>query len=174
MLSKKELRTKILEERNQLTSIQVVFSQIEVIKKIKEDPNFIRSKYIGLYIPIKNEMDLNEIAIKFPDKIFSYPTVEGDSLVFYTPVEESHYKKSNFGVIEVVKGKNVTSQLEYVIVPAVSMNSNNYRLGYGKGYFDRFFQENKEIIKVGVCYRFAVTDFKNEDHDIPLDYYFTE
>ncbi|NLK12083.1 MAG: 5-formyltetrahydrofolate cyclo-ligase [Candidatus Phytoplasma sp.] len=174
MLSKKELRTKILEERNQLTSIQVVLAQTEVIKKIKEDPNFIKSTYIGLYNPIKNEMDLNEITRKFPDKIFSYPTVEGDDLVFYTPIEESHYKKSNFGVIEVVKGENVTNQLEYVIVPAVSMNLKNYRLGYGKGYFDRFFQKNKEIIKVGVCYRFAVTDFENEKHDIPLDYYFTE
>lgn len=172
MLSKKELRETFLEKRNQLTSIEVVLSQAEVIKAIKEDPNFINSKYIGLYMPINNEMDLNEIKKHFPNKVYAYPTVEKNELVFYSEQEDSYYSKSNFGVIEIQEGVNVTDKLEYILVPAIAMSPTHYRLGYGKGYFDKFFKNKDKVIKVGICYKFAVTNFETENHDIQLNYSF--
>ena len=58
------------------------------------------------------------------------------------------------------------------IVPAIVVSKNKNRIGYGGGYFDKYFSINKVISKkICIAYDFQIIDhFEGECHDIKLDY----
>ena len=49
------------------------------------------------------------------------------------------------------------------------MNGRGYRLGYGKGFYDKFLRGRPEILKVGLGYSFQLSEFNEDGWDIPLD-----
>ena len=63
-----------------------------------------------------------------------------------------------------------------MILPIVGFDERKNRLGYGKGYYDRYLQKNMEIIKMGIA--FECQKWENgipyENTDIPLDIIITE
>lgn len=60
------------------------------------------------------------------------------------------------------------------IVPGFSFDPEGYRLGYGKGYYDRFLSKYSEI-KIGICYNNCVAPkLPHGRFDVPVDYLFTE
>lgn len=66
--------------------------------------------------------------------------------------------------------------LDLVITPGVVFSKDFYRIGYGGGYYDKFF-DNSQIVakKLSLCYDFQVVDkVTHEDHDIQIDKIITE
>ena len=58
-----------------------------------------------------------------------------------------------------------------IIVPGLAFSKDGYRLGYGKGHFDRYINNNKDILTVGVCLKEQVIDnFPIELHDQKLNF----
>ena len=65
-------------------------------------------------------------------------------------------------------------EVEVAIVPAVAMNNKKYRLGYGKGYYDKFLK-NKDILKIAVVNSEFVIDVDYQDEwDVCFDIIVTE
>ena len=63
---------------------------------------------------------------------------------------------------------------KFCVVPLVGINSKGFRLGYGKGCYDRFFANHTNIYKIGLCFDCQLAEFREEPHDIPLDCCVTE
>lgn len=60
------------------------------------------------------------------------------------------------------------------VVPGIAFDKNGYRLGYGKGYYDRFLKKTA-LVSVGLCYNELVVEkIPNEKYDIPVDYIITQ
>ena len=73
------------------------------------------------------------------------------------------------GEIEIEK-----DQLYLMIVPLVGYNQNNYRLGYGGGYYDRYLK-NYNGYTIGLAYTFQyLKDYQPEFFDIPLNQIITD
>ena len=71
-------------------------------------------------------------------------------------------------------GQAVFPDLDVVIVPIVAYDKNKYRLGYGKGYYDRFLS-TVDALKIGIAYKVQeVEDVFHETHDIKLDFIVNE
>ena len=66
--------------------------------------------------------------------------------------------------------------LDLIITPAVAFDTDKYRIGYGAGYYDRFFASlKKDIIKIGVGFdEQLVQEVPREPHDIRLNYVLTD
>jgi len=65
--------------------------------------------------------------------------------------------------------KSSPEKVDIVVVPAVAFDLQGHRLGYGKGYYDRFLKKTKAV-KVGVAYDFQIVEkLPAEQHDIPVD-----
>lgn len=61
------------------------------------------------------------------------------------------------------------------IVPGLAFDTLGYRLGYGKGYYDRFLNSAPEMTKVGICYcACTLNQLNHGKFDIPVDYLVTE
>ena len=60
---------------------------------------------------------------------------------------------------------------ELIIIPGLAFSKDGYRLGYGKGHFDRYLNNNRDILTVGVCLKEQLIDnFPIESHDRKLNF----
>lgn len=86
-------------------------------------------------------------------------------------------KEGSFGVREpeISNSVKVTDfENSICLVPAIAYDRLGYRLGYGKGYYDRFL-ENYAFISIGLCYNELVVEKLPADkYDVPVDKIITE
>ena len=84
-------------------------------------------------------------------------------------------EKGSFGILEPSQnGKIFTQKIDLMIVPGISFDKERNRLGYGKGYYDRFLACNKTF-KIGVCFEETRCESLTCDkHDIKMDLVITD
>ncbi len=107
------------------------------------------------------------------------PRCESNSNVmnFYYINSYSDLESGYFGISEPKNScemvDNTTNSI--CIVPAICFDAMGYRIGYGKGFYDRFFSENKCFLKVGLSYSdFVIDKIFSDDNDISVDIIITE
>ena len=155
------------------------------IKTAQTLSNIIQEKVLSLtevinadtfmvYKSLKTEVYTDRIIKELlsQNKIVAYPITVGNDMVAGVPCGND-YKKSSLGVLEPSK-YTVLESPSVVIVPIVACDRNLNRIGFGKGYYDRYLKD-KSAIKIGICYDFQVVDkiIPNKT-DIPLDIIITE
>ena len=68
-----------------------------------------------------------------------------------------------------------TTQLHLIVVPGIAFDCKGYRLGYGKGFYDRFLAECSHAIPIGLAYQIQVVeDTFPQAWDVPVKHIFTE
>ena len=68
-----------------------------------------------------------------------------------------------------------TTELQLIIVPGIAFDCKGYRLGYGKGFYDRFLAECSHAIPIGLAYQIQVVeDTFPQVWDAPVKHIFTE
>jgi len=104
-------------------------------------------------------------------KTVCVPRTEGEKM-FAVPYS-AELEKSKFGTFEPTHGEDMPC--EVALVPLLFADRRGVRLGYGGGFYDRYFAEHKDTVKAGVCYEGQIKEaLWGEEHDIPLDYLLTE
>lgn len=97
------------------------------------------------------------------------PRVEGENIV---PVPYGETRKDAFGVEEPT-GQAYSGEIDVTVVPLLAVNERGFRIGYGKGFYDRYLK-NRKTRKVGLGYSFQIENFKEDLWDEPLDEFLTE
>ena len=96
---------------------------------------------------------------------------------FYYITSTADLEKGSFGVLEPVPARCRRVPPEKTglcIVPGLSFDAQGYRLGYGKGYYDRFLAGFKGVT-VGICYAGCVQwNLPHGYYDKPVDVLITE
>lgn len=103
------------------------------------------------------------------DKKVFLPRVEGENIV---PVPYGETRKGAFG-IEEPAGQAHSGEIDVTVAPLLAVNERGYRIGYGKGFYDRFLKE-RHTRKVGLGYSFQIENFTEDAWDEPLDEFLTE
>ncbi|MBQ8782883.1 MAG: 5-formyltetrahydrofolate cyclo-ligase [Clostridia bacterium] len=103
------------------------------------------------------------------------PRVYKDTMTFYQIFNTEELVKGSFGIKEPVTGTVYDGSKAVCIVPGLAFDKSGNRLGYGKGYYDRFLCNNPNLIKVGFCAKccFAEEIF-TQSNDIPMNYIFVD
>jgi len=128
-------------------------------------------KVVAFYCPIRGEIDPESAAKAFVANggTVVYPRVEGQSMVMAC----GKMQKGAFGIIEPT-GTAYDGQVDAVVVPLLAVDKHGNRLGWGKGYYDKYLQ-GKTCRKIGICYDFQVMDeIEASVWDEPLDVVVTE
>jgi len=147
-----------------------------VVKQLSSLIEHRKAKVIMLYIPLKIEINISTLIIKLrkDKKIVLVPFMEGKSfrLVKY----RLPLKIKKFGVKEPNNSNRYNKKIDLAIVPILGTDSTLRRVGFGKGFYDRFFEKNskniKEIIFVGREYCIS-SEIITQSHDIKGNGYFT-
>lgn len=170
-MDKKSLRLNIIESRKNISQNKKDEASINVILKLIDHKKFKSSNIIGIYYPLDIEIDLLNLINMFPNKTFALPKIVNDELIFLKIDKSSELVKNKFNIYEIHEGEDISQSIEFFIVPALAMTKNNYRLGFGKGYYDKFFKKHSNSYKIGIIYKNEIKTFKIEEHDVPLDGY---
>jgi 5-formyltetrahydrofolate cyclo-ligase len=108
-----------------------------------------------------------ELRTCYPVSDFRMMTMQAIATDIDTPFE-----KTKLNIHEPDKGDIVPpGEIDLVFVPLLAVDGNGYRVGYGRGFYDKYLSEcSKYCIKTGFCYFEPVdkVDDRNE-FDIPLD-----
>jgi 5-formyltetrahydrofolate cyclo-ligase len=165
---KDSLRQALLLQRLSLSSAMVETYSQSLMKQIIALPAFQQAKVIGLYSPIKNEPDLRPLITR--GKLVLLPKVVGDSLIYGQWKQTDILIKSPLDILEPNTDKDESHLLDLLIIPGVAFDRLGNRLGFGKGYFDRYLASKRPPLVIGVCYPFQLQkQFQVTQEDMKVD-----
>lgn len=164
MKEKNELRNKIKKIRKTLDNNLV--SKI-ITQKILQMEIFKNSENIMLYYPLRYE--INILGLMKKDKNFYFPKVSGENLLVCPYCGD--FEKSCMNIYEPCSNPVSPEILDLIIVPALAIDKNNYRLGYGGGFYDRFLKQNSKVKTITPIFKELIfTRLPHEEFDIQIDY----
>lgn len=168
-MTQSEIRSKIKNIRSSLTENEVKTLSEKVTKRVL-NLDFLQEKStFFIYNSFKNEVDTAKIQnyLKSLNKRLTYPVTAGLDMISALPTT-SEVVLGDFGV-SVPKDYIVINDIDVCFVPLIACDLNKNRIGFGKGYYDRFLK-NHPCIKIGLCYDFQVVDsITPNPFDVPLD-----
>ncbi len=102
----------------------------------------------------------------------SYPFIDGENMLVVIPTN-SDFTANSFGVEEPTDYA-IIDDIDVAIIPLLACDIQKNRIGFGKGYYDRFLSNHK-CLKIGICYDFQVLDnVPTHELDVPLDIIITD
>jgi 5-formyltetrahydrofolate cyclo-ligase len=167
---KAKIRRRIRNKKNVLSDMEKSHSSIAVFEKIEALPEFINAKSILLFWSLPDELPTHNFIVKWSaKKQMLLPMVKGDKMLIKPFTNTEDLRKSDIGIWEPEAQKEYLRQIDLVIVPGIAFDKAKNRLGRGKGYYDRYFN-NKNITKIGVCYDFQLLEIiPTEPFDVRMD-----
>lgn len=109
------------------------------------------------------------------------PRVKGHNLIWYL-IDEKRIQEleiSPWGIFEPLPSWEPSTdrikEKTVCIVPGIVFDRRGYRIGRGKGFYDRFLSSNRQCISVGFCYSFQMVMLcPHRNWDVPVDWVITE
>ncbi|MCC5941655.1 MAG: 5-formyltetrahydrofolate cyclo-ligase [Balneolaceae bacterium] len=180
-MDKQALRKLYLRKRADLSIDFVKANSQKIAQHLFTLEEFKKADIVHCYASIKENSEVET------DLILDFCLNNGKELVMpkvLSKVEMKHvgvssitgFKENRWGVKEPVDGKSVQADYpDLIVVPMVAGDWQKNRLGYGKGYYDRFLSRTKGL-KVGILFDFQLhnVNLPVEDFDVPLDILITE
>lgn len=179
-MNKKEIRKIFREKRASLSAVQMGKLDDLILLQFQKIPtpylNFVHS-YIAsekLKEP-DTSLILRFLKFRYPDIKIAAPKIDIRTLRMehYHITNYDQIEQNIYGIDEPVSGELIHPEdIDMVIIPLLAFDERGYRVGYGKGYYDRFLSECRpDIIRVGLSFFEAVAVIDDTDtYDIPLDY----
>lgn len=181
MDGKKEIRSKILKMRQALPKEEVREKSLRIMERIEETEAFQNADNLLAYIDFRGEVatgSLIEKAWKLGKKVY-VPRVAGKEMEFYQIRSFEDLEKGAYGILEPKKecpayeaGKEKDT---LAILPGSVFDKKKNRVGYGGGFYDRYFENRREICRIAVAYEMQIVEeIETEEFDLPADYVATE
>lgn len=177
-MTKQEIRKKYKALRLQLSSYQIEAYSIAIANQLLKLDIWDKSFY-HIFIPIEEQKEVNSEFIlsilsgKDKHIVVSKSNFKDSSMTHFLLTDSTKLKKNTYNIPEPIDGIPIQSQqIEVVFIPLLAFDKNGNRIGYGKGFYDRFLNEcNTNTIKIGLSF-FEVEDleFGINEHDIALNY----
>ena len=157
-MTKNEIRTYMLDLRTKQAIKEKKQRDQSIVSQIRNHQYYQQAKTVTIFYPMKGEIDL--LSLLKDDKIFLFPRVNKDHLDFYQYRPFIPFHKSSFGVMEPSDHEEkYEGSYDLVIVPALAISKEKDRIGYGKGFYDKFISTSNIKYTLGVIY-----DFQELDH----------
>ena len=178
MKNKKELRLKSKTLRNALSENEIEEMSLAVANKILTLPIWEKT-YFHIFLPITEQKEINTEFIlhllsgKDKEIIVSKADFETRNMTHFLLTDNTRIKKNAYNIPEPVDGIEVPShKIDVVFVPLLAFDKKGHRVGYGKGFYDKFLSECRpDVIKIGLSFfdpEELITDVF--EGDVKLDY----
>ena len=172
MCEKSAIRKEMQRLRLNLDEKQVLSYSEKIGCQILQLEDYQNANAILFYAAIRNEVQLDFLvrdALKQGKEVY-FPKVFGSEMDFFQIKSLEELRKGTFGVPEPsdeshpFDGKN-----GLLIAPGLAFSDAGYRIGYGKGYYDRYLAMHKDLQTIGVGYSFQFhQEFETDPFDIAL------
>ena len=177
-MTKSELRKKYKTFRQQLSESQIEDYSLAIANQLLK-LNIWGFSFYHIFLTIEEQKEINTdyilniLAGKDKNIIISKSNFKNHNLTHYLLTDNTKIIKNEYNIPEPIDGIEIkTSQIEIVFVPLLAFDKTGNRIGYGKGFYDRFLAEcNAETIKIGLSFFEAEEGFvEASEEDVRLDY----
>jgi len=177
-MSKFDLRKKYKTLRKELSEDEIETKSLAIANRLLQLDIWQYSFY-HIFLPIEEHSEINTeyilniLAGKDKNIVISRANFEDASMTHFLLTDNTKLKKNSYGIPEPIDGIPITTQqLDVVFVPLLAFDKKGNRIGYGKGFYDRFLSDCKlETLKIGLSFFEAETEsFEVSENDIKLDF----
>lgn len=173
-MKKEFLRKKYKEKRDNIKN--KVTKDNLIYQKVINNKDILSSKTLLIYISINSEVDTIKIINYFLNtKNIAVPKIIDNNMFFCYVTNLNDLTPEKYNIPEPTN-ENIVTDFDNAIciVPGICYDKENYRIGYGKGYYDRFLSKNK-IKTIGLCYKECMIEkIDNDKYDYKIDEVITE
>ena len=168
-MNKAELRKRMREVRDAVE--QRAEKSAYICGHILKMPEYRDARCVMAYRPIRSEVDLTALidaALKEGKRVCVPVCLEDGQMdaVAYTGKET--LQRNAFGVEEPAGPVVPPEEIDLMLCPGLAFDANGGRMGYGKGYYDRYL-EKVHAFWAGICYtECIVTAVPAQAHDVPM------
>jgi 5-formyltetrahydrofolate cyclo-ligase len=178
---KKGLRKEMLSLRNAKPLADLIEKSHKILKKLEKLEKFQSAKILCTYVSTGSEVrthQLIRILLEKREKKVIVPLVnkEDIELNFFLIEEWKQLKPGNYGILEPEGGEAIKpNQIDLFFIPGIVFDERGYRIGYGKGYYDKTLRATPSAFHIGLAYDFQVLKkVPNDPQDRPVDLIITE
>ena len=158
-MNKTTLRQKYKALRKELSEEQLEEMSLAIANKVLQLPIWERT-YFHVFLPITEQNEVNTefilhaLAGKDKEIIVSKADFETRTMTHFLLTDNTKIKKNEYNIPEPVDGIEVPShKIDVVFVPLLAYDKKGNRVGYGKGFYDKFLTECKpDVIKIGLSF----------------------
>ncbi len=162
-MDKKELRQKYKELRQQLSEDEVEDLSLQIANQLIRLDVWEHNFY-HLFLPIEIHKEVNTeyilqvLAGKDKNVVISKSDFETREMTHFLLTDSTKISKNKYGIPEPIEteinGIEINSKkIDVVFVPLLAFDEKGHRVGYGKGFYDKFLSECKpEVLKIGLSF----------------------
>jgi 5-formyltetrahydrofolate cyclo-ligase len=175
--NKQKLRQHMIQKRKQLSTQYIKQSSKRICENLQHNFFYRQSRKILFYMSFNNEVDLRPAIEQAWEEgrqvVLPRVNVRTKTMDCYHVTSFDELIISKYGILEPEANESRIvdpAVLDVVVVPAVAFDKQGYRLGYGGGYYDRFFSRYRDCTRIGVAYPEQIVDtVYPESHDQKVD-----
>lgn len=176
--TKQEIRQQIRKIRRNIEAVEWKAATEMITKKVIESDSFREATDLYCYMNFDGEVEtvrIMEEAWRLGKDVW-LPKVSGDDMDFYLIRSISELKKGAFGIMEPSgDSEKAPGDDGLMIVPGVAFDKEYCRVGYGKGYYDRYLKAHPDLIKMGIAFDVQIMEkVPNDEYDCKMDMILTE
>ncbi len=177
---KTELRKELLKKRSAINEVEAYKKSRKICESIINTREFKEAECIFAYMPTKNEVSILPVVEAGLDlgKHIAFPRCldKNGHMAFFEIIS---YEDLVPGAFNIQEPKPECPEMDVkngiMLVPGVGFDDSKNRLGYGKGYYDRFIGAEKSVCYIAPAYEMQVLDeIPAESHDKKVDMIVTE
>jgi 5-formyltetrahydrofolate cyclo-ligase len=182
-LEKRKIRRDFLTLRNGIEPALIKMYSSDILIRIKNLFAYKKAKAVMFYLSYGSEV-ITDFMINsaFDDgKMVVVPAIKktGDEEMYAVKISKiTDAYLSVYGIRQPEIEPNYTVEkdnIDLIFVPGLAFNVEGYRIGYGKGYYDRWLKNVPIEKTVGLAYDFQITDkLPIGKHDLPVGVVITE
>ncbi|MBQ3890016.1 MAG: 5-formyltetrahydrofolate cyclo-ligase [Lachnospiraceae bacterium] len=187
-MDKREIRKDLIDKRDAIKSDDWIEYSNKIQRNIIRSSLYRSAECILIYSDFHGEVgtfSLIEAALLDNKKVYLPKVCENfleARMEFYRIYSTQELIDGFMGIKEPIGSLDRVFSLDeinlkktVVFVPGVAFSKDNYRLGYGKGYYDNYLKDKEEMLKIGLCFSMQIKEtIPNEEHDIKMNYVITE
>ena len=183
-MDKKTIRKKIISQRDDMPFDEKEKKDEEIVKRFKDLKFIDDHENIFSYVSFGSETNIAEILseiLKQKKNLFVPYIDREDKKMYLCKIEDLNkdLERGYYGIPEPKNNLRIPINndiIDLVISPGVAFTKEKYRIGYGGGYYDRFFASlNSNPLVVALAYDFQILpELPIDSFDIPVDMIITE
>ena len=178
ILSKYSIRQEILHARQSLGEDEQNYKSNLIYQSIINDEYFIKAPVLFVYLSTKNEVSTTALIKKAWElgKTVAAPKVNGNGMEFYVFSSFNQLKVGPYyGILEPTTTEPIQTKEALIIMPGVAFDYQRNRIGYGKGYYDRYISEHPYHETIALAFDCQlVKEIPSEEHDFKPNKIITE
>ena len=167
--------------RQALPKEEIQEKSLRIVERIEETEVFQKADNLLAYIDFRGEVETGALikkAWELGKKVY-VPRVLGKEMEFYQIRSFEDLEEGAYGILEPKKGcpayEKGKEKDSLAILPGSVFDEKKNRVGYGGGFYDRYFENRREICRIAAAYELQIVgEIEIEKFDLPADYVVTE